>query len=208
MKQKQTLKEKIYHQIIDEIVSGGFSGGQILNEQELVEKYQVSKAPVREALLILSNEGILENIPRYGYRVVSFTLQSVEDLMEFRSALEDYVLIKGFPNISRQDLDSLKQMVVSPDLSQCDVWQHWDINMNFHLKLASFAENHYIYRQLQNAMHFLKLAYAQFYWSQWNRASTPNDLKNHIHILESLEEKDLELARLYLKQDLKDFCIK
>lgn len=57
-------------------------------------------------------------------------------------------------------------------------------------------------------MHFLKLAYAQFYWSQWNSASMPNDLKNHSRILNGLKNGDLESARAALKDDLADFCMK
>ena len=76
MKTTQSLKFKIYDQIIDGIVSGEYKGGQILNEQELVKRYNVSKSPVREALTILSSEGILTSIPRYGYQVISFNISS------------------------------------------------------------------------------------------------------------------------------------
>lgn len=207
MKQKETLKEQIYKKIIDGIVSGDFKSSQILNEQALVERFQVSKAPVREALLILSSEGVLENIPRYGYRVVSFTRDTVNNIMEFRSALEDHVLIKSFLTMCPEDLEALRAVISDETRDNSNVWQHWDWNMDFHLKLAALADNEYIYRQLKTAMNFLKLAYAQFYWSQWNRTSIPNDLKNHIRIIEALEDKDLDLARLYLKQDLKDFCM-
>lgn len=206
---RQTLKEKIYHQIIDGIVSGAFKGGQVLTEQELMDLFQVSKAPVREALMILSSEGIVENIPRYGYRVISFTIRHVEDIMEFRSVVEDYMLEKSFRRlILDTSLNELKALAKDSAGDNCDVWQHWDSNTLFHLKLASFAENRYLYEQLQSAMNFLKLAYAQFYWSQWNQASIPNDLKHHLRIIQALEDKDLELAKVYLKKDLEDFCIR
>ena len=172
-----------------------------------MDRYDVSKAPVREALLILSSEGVLTNIPRYGYRVVSFTLEDVADIIEFRSAMEDYVLVKGFSRIQKADIQEMQRMVDADGQKDCDVWHHWDINENFHLKLASFAENHYIYEQLRKAMDFLKLAYAQFYWSQWNCAALPNDLRNHTFILDGLEQGDLGFARSCLKNDLADFCI-
>lgn len=207
MKQKQTLKEQIYHKIIDGIVSGDFKSGQILNEQSLAELFKVSKAPVREALLILSSKGILENIPRYGYLVVSFTKETVNDIMEFRSVLEDHVLIRSFLTMRPEDLENLRAVIDESTDDSGDIWQHWDHNADFHMKLAAMAGNEYIYRQLKTAMDFLKLAYAQFYWSQWNHASIPNDLKNHIRIIEAMEDKDLDLARLCLKQDLKEFCI-
>ena len=92
MKQTQTLKQRVYNEVIDSIVRGQFKAGQILTEQELVARYGVSKSPVREALTVLSSEGILSNIPRYGYQVFSFTLEKVADIMEFRAVLEDYLL--------------------------------------------------------------------------------------------------------------------
>ena len=207
MKKTQTLKDRIYNEIINGIVSGEYKSGQILNEQELVQRYSVSKAPVREALLILSSEGILINIPRYGYQVFSFSMAYVANIMEFRSVTEDYMLAKGFEHLRREDLDELKALINEGTDSSTDVWKHWNLNMAFHLKLASLSDNEYMYNQLRRALGLLKLAYAQFYWSQWNSAEIPNDLRNHGKIVEALESRDLEVARLYLKRDLQDFCM-
>lgn len=206
MKQTETLKQKVYNAILDDIVRGEFKAGQILTEQELVGRYGVSKSPVREALTVLSSEGILANIPRYGYQVFSFTLEKVADIMEFRAVLEDYLLCKSMARLQPGDIARLRKLV-RPDEPETDVWAHWKINENFHLQLASLAQNEYCYQQLGRSMRLLKLAYAQFYWSQWNRAQTPNDLKNHSSILDGLELGDLEFARACLKRDLADFCI-
>ena len=206
MKQTQTLKQRVYNEVIDSIVRGQFKAGQILTEQELVARYGVSKSPVREALTVLSSEGILSNIPRYGYQVFSFTLEKVADIMEFRAVLEDYLLCRAAENIRPGDLDRLRQLLECQQ-TEGSVWEHWQSNEDFHLQLASLARNEYCCQQLERSMRLLKLAYAQFYWSQWNRTSIPNDLKNHIRIIEALEDRDLDLARLYLKQDLKDFCM-
>ena len=63
MKRTATLKEKVYNHVIEDIVQGEFKAGQVLTEQGLVNRYAVSKSPVREALMILTSEGILTNIP-------------------------------------------------------------------------------------------------------------------------------------------------
>lgn len=206
MKQTETLKEKVYNHIIEDIVQGEFKAGQILTEQELVNRYTVSKSPVREALIVLTSEGILTNIPRYGYEVFSFTLENVANIMEFRSVLEDYLLCKSVHTIRPNDIARLRAMI-QQDEPESDVWEHWHINENFHLMLASLAQNEYCYQQLRRSMQLLKLAYAQFYWSQWNRAALPNDLKNHSSILDGLEQGDLGFARTCLKNDLADFCM-
>lgn len=206
MKQTASLKQKIYNRIIEDIVQGEFKADQILTEQELVRRYEVSKSPVREALIILTSEGILNNIPRYGYEVLSFTLERVGNIMEFRSVVEDHLLCKSVQTIRREDIDRLRSLIRQNE-PESDVWEHWQINENFHLKLAALAHNEYCYQELQRSMRLLKLAYAQFYWSQWNRAAMPNDLKNHSSILDGLEHGDLGFARACLKNDLADFCM-
>ncbi len=207
MKRTATLKEKVYNHVIEDIVQGEFKAGQVLTEQGLVNRYAVSKSPVREALMILTSEGILTNIPRYGYEVFSFTLENMANIMEFRSVLEDHLLCKTIRTIRTEDLAQLRAMIRQNE-PESNVWEHWHINENFHLKLAALARNEYCYQELQRSMRLLKLAYAQFYWSQWNRAALPNDLRNHTFILDGLEQGDLGFARSCLKNDLADFCIK
>lgn len=207
MKRTATLKEKVYNHVIEDIVQGEFKAGQVLTEQGLVNRYTVSKSPVREALMILTSEGILTNIPRYGYEVFSFTLENMANIMEFRSVLEDHLLCKTIRTIRTEDLAQLRAMIRQNE-PESNVWEHWHINENFHLKLAALARNQYCYQELQRSMRLLKLAYAQFYWSQWNRAALPNDLRNHTFILDGLEQGDLGFARNCLKNDLADFCIK
>ena len=136
MKTTQSLKFKIYDQIIDGIVSGEYKGGQILNEQELVKRYNVSKSPVREALTILSSEGILTSIPRYGYQVISFNISNVRSIMEFRSVLEDYVLCKSFHHINDTAMKHL-EAVAHRTAESSDLWEHWNLNTEFHLQLAA-----------------------------------------------------------------------
>lgn len=207
MKRTATLKEKVYNHVIEDIVQGEFKAGQVLTEQGLVNRYAVSKSPVREALMILTSEGILTNIPRYGYEVFSFTLENMANIMEFRSVLEDHLLCKTIRTIRTEDLAQLRAMIRQNE-PESNVWEHWHINENFHLKLAALARNEYCYQELQRSMRLLKLAYAQFYWSQWNSAALPNDLRNHTFILDGLEQGDLGFARNCLKNDLADFCIK
>ena len=208
MKQTQTvsLKEKVYNDILNDIVQGEFKAGQVITEQELVRRYEVSKSPVREALILLTSETILTNIPRYGYQVFSFTLGNVANIMGFRSVLEYHLLCKSIDRICPSDIARLRGLIRQEE-PESNVWEHWQINENFHLMLASLAQNEYCYQQLRRAMRLLKLAYAQFYWSQWNRAALPNDLKNHSSILDGLEQGDLDFARRCLKDDLADFCM-
>ena len=72
-KEKQSLKSIVYQETLDGIIRGEYKAGQIINEQELVQKFGYSKSPIREALIALCNDEILRSIPRYGYEIIRFT---------------------------------------------------------------------------------------------------------------------------------------
>ena len=69
-------------------MTGRISPEEFLTEARLAEQFQASRAPVREALVALCNKGILQNIPRVGYRLVTIGLKEVRDALAVRLLLE------------------------------------------------------------------------------------------------------------------------
>ena len=64
--QKETLKERVYRGIYEAVTNGEYRPNDILTENQMIEKFGVSKSPVREALVELCKDGVLINIPAYG----------------------------------------------------------------------------------------------------------------------------------------------
>lgn len=83
-----TLKEKLYNQLRDSILSGEFAPGDLLNRRGLAEKYGTSPAPVHEAMIQLQCEGFLEALPRRGTRVKTASKEDVRGHLIVREALE------------------------------------------------------------------------------------------------------------------------
>ena len=73
MSENIKLKDRIYEKVLNEITEGYYQQNQIITERELIEKYGVSKSPVREALIELCNEKVLESRPRMGYQIRSIS---------------------------------------------------------------------------------------------------------------------------------------
>ena len=88
MKTKKTLKETVVEGIYREIEEGIYKPNDIIHEGEIMEKYAMSKSPVREALIELCKDNVLKSIPRVGYQVVPVTLKEILDLLEFRIDVE------------------------------------------------------------------------------------------------------------------------
>ncbi len=89
--QTQTrLAESVYEQIFDAIVRGSIVPGTKLIQETLATELAVSRTPVREALLRLEQEGILEFVPRRGFFVRDISETEVNDLYEARIAIEGF----------------------------------------------------------------------------------------------------------------------
>ena len=205
MKSEPSLKNMIYNAILEDIFSMEYQPGQILNEKTLVEKYNCSKSPVREALLTLCADNVLRNIPRYGYEVVRLSIEDIYEMIQYRYILEGGILRERYQNITPLHFQHLAEIDAKCKLETSDAWKHWEYNTEFHLKLIGFCGNNYALKELTRCMSRLKRAYAQFYWPKWDQSLPPSDTRYHTQILSCLQNNDLSGALQYLKEDLNDF---
>src|SRR5260370_36560040 len=81
-------REKVYPVFKYDIIHGVFQPGEALSEKELAERYKGSRTPVREAAVRLQNERLVRIVPNRGYFVSQITLQVLNDIYEFRTAVE------------------------------------------------------------------------------------------------------------------------
>jgi GntR family transcriptional regulator, rspAB operon transcriptional repressor len=82
------LRDNIYDAIRADILACRLTPGEEIREQELAARYEVSRAPVREALLRLEQERLIAVHPRQGYSVTSISMTDARDLLQFRAVLE------------------------------------------------------------------------------------------------------------------------
>jgi GntR family transcriptional regulator, rspAB operon transcriptional repressor len=82
------LRDDIYAALRSEILSCSLPPGSDLREQQLAQKFSVSKSPVREALIRLEREQLVEVASRQGYRVRPVSISDARDMYSFRSVLE------------------------------------------------------------------------------------------------------------------------
>src|SRR3981189_2992894 len=81
------LRDNVYESLRTDILTCRLAPGDDMREQELAERYAVSRQPVREALLRLEREHLVTVQPRQGYRVNPISLADARDLLRLRLAL-------------------------------------------------------------------------------------------------------------------------
>ena len=109
-KQQESLKNMVYQAILNGIFTDEYKPNQIINEQELVQKFGCSKTPIREALVTLCNEGILRSFPRFGYQVVSVSREEAQNILDFRLVLEGGYLRQLIGHITEENLAELAEI--------------------------------------------------------------------------------------------------
>jgi DNA-binding GntR family transcriptional regulator len=82
------LRDTIYQAIRNAILTCEVKPGQELREQELVERYRVSRSPIRDSLLRLEQENLVTVMPRQGYRVNPISIRDVEEILGLRLLIE------------------------------------------------------------------------------------------------------------------------
>ncbi|MCA1223659.1 GntR family transcriptional regulator, partial [Streptomyces sp. 8L] len=91
---RHTLRQQIADALRDEILAGRLLPGREFSVRTIAEQYGVSATPVREALVDLCAQGLLDSDQHKGFRVHSFSLDDFRGMVEARSLLEDGVFRK------------------------------------------------------------------------------------------------------------------
>lgn len=205
MSEGMKLKDKIYERILSEITEGRYQQNDFITERELIEKYGVSKSPVREALIELCKDEVLESRPRMGYQIRPISLKEISDIVELRIILESAALQKTFLTLDDRQIDLLKENLVEAAKihSEKSITKHWTCNISFHLLLCSFCGNQKIYSEVKRALQFSYRGAIQYFSLSWNR-SHATEAQRHRKLLEMMEKRNLEESLAILREDIED----
>lgn len=108
----RTIREQIADRIRADILSGRLQEGDNLREQALAEQYGVSRAPIRDALLQLTQEGLLVAKPNCGVKVSSSADSSIQPLVvDLRRRIELFALQQVFDDLKEEDIERLDATV-------------------------------------------------------------------------------------------------
>ena len=192
-----SLKDQVYDALFSDIINGVYPTDTLLTEKFLMERYRVSRAPIREALTQLTGTHMLSSVPRKGYRIIQPSGQLLQEIVKFRSALESSFLESCFPYIDESWTRELRSMCM--EYNNCpdnDFVAHWRFNCEFHLKLFSIYGNSYAYKLLEEALNIQTIFFVQ------KKHYATMDL--HLALVDYLEKGDRTTAVTILKADIEN----
>lgn len=140
----QTLRDQALVQLRSLLVSGVLKPGEVYSATAIAAELGVSHGPVREAMLALVNDGMMEVVRNRGYRVVTISRKDREDIAEIRTLLEVPSMMKlaGSPRVNERadEFAAIVDKFFAAAKAE-DIVAFFDADREFHLGLLALLDN-------------------------------------------------------------------
>jgi GntR family transcriptional regulator, rspAB operon transcriptional repressor len=192
----ETTKSLIYKKLRRSIIMGARESGDRLNVEEIADEYNTSVTPVRDALQMLSHEGLVDIKPRSGYFVKSITLKQLRDLLDVRRVLELTAIERAALRATEDQIEEMNHVHAGYTGDDDESYDRYtDENRRFHYLLAKAGGNN----ELAELVGSLHDRLARF--MVMRRAGKTMET-THERIIEALKTQDVETARQVLLDDI------
>jgi DNA-binding GntR family transcriptional regulator len=192
----KTSKGLIYKKMRRSIIMGRRESAERLNVEAIAREYNTSVMPVRDALQMLSHEGLVVIKPRSGYFVTTITLKQLRDLLDVRRILELSAIERAALRISPEQIQELQTVHAGYTGDDDESYDRYtDENRRFHYLVAKAGGNN----ELADLVAKLHDQLARF--MVMRRAGKTMEI-THKKIIEALNAHDAETARQSLLDDI------
>lgn len=150
-----SLRQQVSDAVRDALVAGTLVPGKIYSAPALAEMLGVSPTPVREAMIDIAREGLVDALRNKGYLINGFSERDLDELAELRSMIEIPAMVHVTEHADRNDLERLRPLteVLNQTARQGALREFIAADTEFHLgALALFGNRHLVnnIRQLRS----------------------------------------------------------
>lgn len=183
-----SLKDHVYKYISERINNGTLAAGDKISEPQVSEELNISRTPVREALMQLASDGYLDNLPRKGFRVKFLDVKKATQLYEVIGTLDGRAAAMCVDILTEADLAKMQFLAESMDaaikagLSN----KYYELQVEFHNAYLDLCPN----VEITSVLAKLKNNFIRKYYLF-------EDPKNEFEVLKDTNQQHYEIIRLF-----------
>ncbi len=161
---RTTLASDVANVLRDAIVTGYFAAGERLIESSLADELEISRTTLREALRVLSSEGLIITEPHRGSHVVELSREDMREIYEMRLALESMAATKVCGHLSKNQVKRLRSLIeqMKEASRNGDALTINELDMKFHETICQFANNARLWKFWKQMGGQMRLYFAAF----------------------------------------------
>ena len=187
----RTAQEVITDTLRQSIIEGEFKPGDRLIQDEIADRYGVSRIPVREAMRTLSAEGLLTFSSRRGAIVTALSAADIEEILSIRAVLEGMATRLTTERATEKELDKIRQVFHRLEAARGDVELYFQYNFEFHEAILEAAHSPPLKELVTNLRNAVEPV-ARRYLIAAGRVEIAHH--DHLEILEALERRNPQAA--------------
>jgi DNA-binding GntR family transcriptional regulator len=195
-----SFTEIAYDQIRELIFSGSMEPGDHINENQLADMLEISRAPVREACRQLQKEGLVEITKNKGAFVKKISPQEAVEIYEIRIALESLAVQKAVENADESDLSQLELCVdeLKAAAESKNEKAHYLAAVHFHQIISAISGNH----NLSEMLVILHGKISLFRRKMSDYLDDDLSISDEIEIIEALKNRNGETAAAMMRRHI------
>jgi len=172
-----------------EILSGRTDPGERLVEEQLTRRLGISRAPLREALRLLAQQGLVEHIPRRGARVATLSDDDVRELYEVRDVLERHAVANIRPAADLSGLETALELMRKATEAG-DRLAVADAHRRFHVEVVNLGGNRQLRALYESVLVRLQLYMAVNLRREAEVAEPADGVHRHERLLAAVSRGD------------------
>jgi DNA-binding GntR family transcriptional regulator len=196
---RQQLPEEVAGYVRELIITGAVRPGEFLRMERIAEAVGVSNTPVREGLLVLRSEGLVDLVPRRGFVVSPFSRQDVRDLFWAQAQLARELAARAARKITPEQLAALEAILRRYDsaVAEGDQDRIGELGHLFHRRINLAADSHRLALLLST---FVRQLPNRFYAAIETQASRGEDA--HGLLLQALRQRDVRTTESLMERHI------
>ncbi|WP_332777134.1 GntR family transcriptional regulator [Polaromonas sp.] len=198
---QSSLHQEVAATLREQIFAGKLAPGMFLDEVALCESLKISRTPLREALKVLTAEGLLRHEPRRGCFVSEVTEQDLDEIFPVIALLEGRCAFEAARNATDADLAALTTLHerLNNYAQAGRINDYYDTNFAIHEAIIMLANNRWLSQAIADLRKILKLARSQQLHAPGRLAQS---LSEHMTVFAALKSRDSEGAEAAMRTHL------
>jgi DNA-binding GntR family transcriptional regulator len=189
-----SLVELTLRRLQHEILSGALAPGERLVEEALTQRFGTSRAPLREALRQLAEQGLIEHLPRRGVRVAELSAADSDELFALRNVLERHAARAAFTQPGAASLTGVTSawQSMAEAARTGDAFAENSAHQRFHVEVVALAGQRHLLMAFEPVILKLQLLMAANLRLDAERRDADEGVARHRRLLDALATGDLQ----------------
>ena len=191
---RKSMRDEAYKILQDWIITGEFEPNRKLTDSEWSEMLGISRTPIREALLKLEDEGLIETKANRWTMVSSINLEQAEQIYPIVEALESLAIEQGIENVSESFISDLERVneQFKKELTNGEKEEAFQLDFKFHDMIIKLSQNEELTKMLNHLK--LKIKRIEVYYFE-KESSGHESYHEHTKVIENIRNREIEKVK-------------